>query len=265
MRLEANTFAGHAYGYGLTGTSPSPFPTGVSGTDPGTIVPPTSAPYGNYSTSSYFPSGTAPYSTGISSTGGDPYSTTISGSPTPSVNATSYGTVSGGPYKTYNSSDPGYPTYYPTHGPYPLPSSYPYPTSYPTSYPSGTISTAVSTGDPSASGTAASTGIASAPSSYGTSGKFTYTAPTGIPTEYYYHHKKPKRNVSRSSPPPTTPSIYAQKQGVKNIPTDVKFNTRLPTAAALASELLHVHAAAAAAARRLQRSVLANTNSGVHH
>ena len=161
----------------------------MSGTAPGTIVSPTSAPYGNYSTSPYYPSGTAPYSTGISSTSGDPNTTTISGSPT------SYGTVSSGPYKTYNSSDPGYPTYYPTHGPYPLPSSYPYPTSYPTSYPSGTIGTAVSTRDPSASGTAASTGIAS----FGPSGKFTYTAPTGIPTEYYYHHKKPKRNVSRSS------------------------------------------------------------------
>lgn len=180
-----------------TGTSPPTLSTGATGTDPVTIVPPTSAPYGNSSSSSYFPSGIAPFSTGIPGTSADPSTTPVSGSPTPSANATSYGTVSGAPYKTYNASVSAYPTDGPTHGPYPPPS--------------GTISTAVSTklsgnatviastGDPSAkptaaSGTAASTGLASAPSSFG---KLTYTAPTGIPSEYFYHHRKPKRNVPR--------------------------------------------------------------------
>ncbi|CAF9921276.1 MAG: hypothetical protein ALECFALPRED_001750 [Alectoria fallacina] len=224
---------GYGYGYGGysfpglksagTVTSPPTLSTGVSGTAPGNSLSPTSALYGNSSSSFHFHSGTAPFSTGISSLNADPNTTAISGSPTPPANATSYGTVSGAPYTTSNSSVSGYPTYSPTHGPYPLPSSLsPF-----TSYPSGTIGTAVSTkvsgntttiastgdplakrtlastGDPSAKkttarGTAASTGLASAPSSFGTSGKLTYTAPTGIPSEYYYHHKKSKRNVSRS-------------------------------------------------------------------
>ena len=161
MRLRANVFTGYGYGYGrFTGTGTSP---------PSSTL----APYGNSSASYYVPSGTAPLSTGISS---------------PSA-ATFYGTASGALYKRSNSTVSGYPTYYPTHGPYP--------------FPSGTIGTAVSTGDPSAkatpaSGTAGSTGLASAPSSFGTSGAYTYTAPKGIPAEYFYHHKKPKRNVSRS-------------------------------------------------------------------
>ena len=129
---------------------------------------------GNFSASAYFPSGTAPLPTG---------------------------TASGAPWKTFNGSVSGYPTHGPTHGPYPLPSAW----KRSLSYPSGTIGTAASTGDPSGkvpwySGTAASTGFASAPSSFGTSGKFTYTAPKGIPTEYFYHHKKPKRKVSRFFP-----------------------------------------------------------------
>lgn len=156
--------------------------TGVSGTAPGTSVPSTSARYGNSSSSSYFPSGTAPFSTGISSTSADPKTTTISGSRTPSANATSYGTVSGAPYKTKVSGN----------------------TTIASTGKAHAKRTIASTGDPSAktrsvSGTAASTGFASAPSSFGTSGKLTYTAPTGIPSEYYYHHKKPKRDVSRSS------------------------------------------------------------------
>ena len=116
----------------------------------------------------YVPSGTAPFS--------------------------SYGTASGAPYKTYNSSATGDPTSYPTHGPYPFPSG-----SAVYVKRSSNITVIASTGDPSAkgTGTAASTGFASAPSSFGTSGGYTYTAPKGIPTEYFYHHKKPKRNVSR--------------------------------------------------------------------
>lgn len=93
------------YVYGTTGTSP-PLSTG---TDPGSSVPSSSAPYGNYT---YDPTGTG---------------TTVS----------------------------------PTD-------------------PTGTVG---STGVYDPSGTA----------------KLTYTAPTGVPTEYYYHHKKPKRDVSRSS------------------------------------------------------------------
>lgn len=125
----------------------------------------------------YVPTGTAPFS---------------SGSTAPYANATSY---SGAPYKTYNSSASGYhPTHHhPTHGPYPFPSG----TAGLKKRSSNTTSIA-STGDPSAKGTAASTGFASAPSSFGTSGGYTYTAPKGIPSEYFYHHRKPKRNVSRS-------------------------------------------------------------------
>ena len=134
VRLETNMLT--VYGYGSTG-----------GTDPATSVPATSAPYGN-STWSYYPSGTAPYSTGTDPT-------------------TTYGTVSGGPYST---GDPS------------------------------VTKTVASTGDPS--GAAGSTGL-------DPSGKPTYTAPTGIPSEYYYHHKKPKRNVRRSSsfPHPTAMKI----------------------------------------------------------
>ena len=119
MKLKADTCIGYVYGSsGL-----------YTGTDPGTSVPSTSAPYGNYSSSYYDPSGTAPYSTGSLTTVVDP---------------------------------------------------------------TGTIGTAVSTGDPSV-GTVASTGDPSG------SGKLTYTAPTGVPSEYFYHHKKPKRNVSPCS------------------------------------------------------------------
>ena len=155
MRLGTDILTAYGYGYGgFTGTGTSP-PSS------------TYASYGNSSTSYYVPSGTAPYS--------------------------SYGTVSGAPYKTYNSSDPAYPTHHPTHGPYPIPSG----TAVPTKT-SGNTTSIASTGDPSAKGTAASTGFASAPSSFGTSGGYTYTAPKGIPTEYFYHHKKPKRNVRLS-------------------------------------------------------------------
>ena len=146
MKLRTDKLTAYGYGYtGFTGTGTSP-PSS------------TSAPYGNSSTSYYVPSGTAPFS--------------------------SYGTVSGAPYKTCNSSDPAYPTHHPTHGPYPFPSGTPA---------SGSTISIASTGDPSAkgTGTAASTGFASAPSSFGTSGGYAYTAPK----EYFYHHKKPKRNV----------------------------------------------------------------------
>ena len=160
VRLGANMLT--VYGYGSTG---------VSGTDPGSSIPATSAPYGNSTSSYYFPSGTAPYSTGT-----DPGTTT------------SYGTVSGAPYPTSNSSDP--------------------------TYPSGTLGT---TGDPSATKTIASTGDPSgtaASTGLDPSGKPTYTAPTGIPAEYYYHHKKPKRNVRRSS-------SFQQPQAMNSVLTRV--------------------------------------------
>ena len=191
-KLEANilTVSGYWYG-GLTtgtGTSPATLPTGVSGTDPASKVPSKSAPYGNSTSSYYYPSGTAPYSTGSSKTTADPHTS-------------SYGTVSGGPYKTSNSSSRADPTAGPTHGTDP-PSSGTVGTAKSTGLasskitPSGTVGTAKSSGlassklDPSGTvGTAKSSGLASS--------KLTYTAPTGIPTEYYYHHKKQKRNVSR--------------------------------------------------------------------
>lgn len=127
------------------------------------------APYGNTSSSSYFPSGTTPFSTGTSSPSADPKPT--------------YGTVSDGLYKRSNSSISGYPTHDPSHHHHPslfLRSISP---------PSGTIGSAASTttiastGDPSAKTTPAS-------------GKLTYTAPKGFPSEYYYHHRKPKRNAA---------------------------------------------------------------------
>lgn len=166
MRQNPNKLTGYGYGYGyFTGTGTSPPYTA-------------SAPYGNTSTSYYVPTGTAPYSTGIPSTSADP---------------------SGAPYKTYNASGSGYyPTYHPTHGPYPFPTGkavYMKRSSNTTGDPSGKVTWASGT---AASTGFASTGFASAPSSFGTSGAYTYTAPTGIPSEYFYHHRKPKRNVSRS-------------------------------------------------------------------
>ena len=198
MRQSPNKLPGYGYGYGgFTGTGTSP-PSSAS------------APYGNSSTSYYIPTGTAPFSTGTPSTSADPNTTTISGSPAPYANATFY---SGAPYKTYNFSASGYyPTYHhhPTHGPYPFPSGKPI----------YTKRSSNTTGDPSAkftwaSGTAASTGLASAPSSFGTSGGYTYTAPKGIPSEYFYHHRKPKRNVSRFT---CHPSICRKE--VQDILTD---------------------------------------------
>ena len=162
MKIEADIHIGYVYGSSGLYTG-----TGASGS-----IPSTSAPYGNYTYSYYYPSGTAPYSTGSSSTSVDPNTTTTS----------YYGTVSGGPYKTRNSSYSVDPTGGSTDPPYP--------------YPTGTIgttgATVASTGDPSTK-TIASTGASSG------SGKLTYTAPTGIPAEYFFHHKKPKRNVSRVS------------------------------------------------------------------
>ena len=140
------------YGYGSTG-----------GTDPGTSVPATSAPYGN-STWSYYPSGTAPYSTGTDPT-------------------TTYGTIGA-------TGDPS------------------------------VTKTIASTGDPS--GAAGSTGL-------DPSGKPTYTAPTGIPSEYYYHHKKPKRNVRRCS------SSFQHPTAMEKCAD--RSNTSLPSSVALAIEL----------------------------
>ena len=104
---------------GVSGTRPATLSTGVSGTDPASKVPSKSAPYGNSTSSYYYPSGTAPYSTGSSKTTADPHTS-------------SYGTVSGGPYKTSNSSSRADPTAGPTHGTDPPPS--------------GTVGTAKSTG-----------------------------------------------------------------------------------------------------------------------
>ena len=152
------------YGYGYpfppfpVSTSPGSDPTTTStfslstgassGSAPGTISASgtTSGPYGNITKSL---SGTA-YSTGSPTyTSNDPNttSTTVSGQPLPSYNAstsssksgdpTSYGTISATPVTASNATDPGYP--YPTHGPYPFSSSR-------KSYdPSRTVGTGIST------------------------------------------------------------------------------------------------------------------------
>ena len=89
----------------------------------------------------------------------------------------------------YTGTDPGT-SASPTSGPYGNSTSYYYD-------PTGTAvdPTGGPTDPPYSTGTVASTGDPSG------SGKLTYTAPTGVPSEYFYHHKKPKRNVGRSSIP----------------------------------------------------------------
>lgn len=68
VRFGANVLTGYyAYGYGSV--------TAVTGTDPGSSVPATSAPYGNSTSSSSDPSGTAPYPTGTAGPTGDPSGT----------------------------------------------------------------------------------------------------------------------------------------------------------------------------------------------
>lgn len=174
IRLRANTSTGYGYGYGGF-----PFPSLKLA---GTGISPLTLSTSVSGTAPFVPSGTAPC------------------------------TASGGPYKASNSSGWAYPTDHPTHGPFPFWKRAAF-------YPAGTIGTAASTiawGSTATGtvGTAGSTGLASAPSSFGTSGKPTYTAPTGIPAEYFYHHKRPKRNVSRSL-------FFATPKGMRNILTEL--------------------------------------------